>query len=223
MSDTILLLHLVGGYFFLTKYKITHLKFHRLEGYRLVLTSIAPAAALWGLSSLITLLLSKFFPSIDHLWFRGIGAAFLSMILGYAFALILNKCYVTKDRRLDVIRELIKAKEDPMEMLILNAADEWKTVSITLKNHKVYIGKITSSFNPTTPLNYINLLPFFSGYRDPVTKTMTLILSYEDIYQKIIAKKEVILMDDFQIVLPVDEIMSANIYAKEKHEEAFPE
>ncbi|NIV14317.1 MAG: hypothetical protein GWN62_24495 [Aliifodinibius sp.] len=71
---------------------------------------------------------------------------------------------------------------------------------------------------------YISILPYFSGYRDTETKKLSLLTSYLDVYEKFddLNKEDPNLcVEDFEIVIPVSEILSANIFNQKVYEH-FP-
>jgi hypothetical protein len=59
-----------------------------------------------------------------------------------------------------------------------------KPVLLTLKSHKVYVGKIyTSLEDPSRDFTYIKILPTKSGYRDRATKKVSFPTRYKDLLQ----------------------------------------
>ena len=129
--------------------------------------------------------------------------------------------FITTNRLFKTIKNSIVDKSDPLEMLLLEALITEKSISITLQNHKVYVGIITKLFNPITPLKYINILPILSGYRDPTTKKLYLPLNYQNVYSKIIKDKATISIEDFQIIISVSEIISVNVFDWDIYKEHF--
>jgi hypothetical protein len=102
-----------------------------------------------------------------------------------------------------------------VEMLLVRAQRETKLVSITLKNRKAYVGFVTRTMDPMFDRKYIQLLPFKSGYRDTTTLSLTLAVDYTAVYAKLIRKELPIItagIQDFEIVIPVTEIQSANLF-----------
>ncbi len=88
-----------------------------------------------------------------------------------------------------------------------DSINQSKIISITLKNDKVYIGKLTKIYSPIGAEDkYITLLPIFSGYRHSDTRTLELTTSYLSIFEKISEKDEALgelTIDDFQIIISV--------------------
>ena len=52
-------------------------------------------------------------------------------------------------------------------------------------NSKVYVGLITSNFDPAFDRKYIRLLPILSGYRDSETKEVTFTHNYSSVLQSV--------------------------------------
>jgi len=108
---------------------------------------------------------------------------------------------------------------------LLNALLEEKSISITLKNHKVYVGRVIEMPEPKRPLKYVGILPLQSGYRERENKRMHLPVNYYDVYLKITKKEKeggkTISIEDFQILIPESEIISANIFDYSTYEEHF--
>lgn len=229
MPFNLLFLPLVGGYLFLVNFRLTKLKSERFQGHRLIIESALYGILFLILSSIITYYGTRKYPQISNLWNRFIpfeysGTAFLSFIIGYILPKIMNP-FITEDHFQSEREKIIRDRADPLEMLLHKALSEKKHVSLTLKNHKVYVGRITSLFNPATPLTNIKIVPTFSGYRDQATKQLFLPVSYQKVYEKIIAEKNLLEtnMEDFEIVIPVSEILSANIFDIRTYDEYFKE
>jgi len=161
------------------------------------------------------------------------GRTFLALILGSVLWFPLNYLVLDKNHQID---NVIERKGDPLEGLLRRAMGEGKLVSITLKNNKVYVGYITSNFNPIFQIEYLKLLPVISGYQSDKTKTInfttyhggpynrirtrveeiqrdnetpTVSLSEEQLFQEI---GDSIGLTDFETVIPIKDIQSASIF-----------
>jgi len=102
---------------------------------------------------------------------------------------------------------------DYLERLLNRSLKETKQVSLTLRTGKVYIGFVTSNFDPAYERRYIQLLPVLSGYRDDETKDLVITRDYARAYQRMIDEDSAYLLtiaDEFQLVIPTAEIVSAN-------------
>ncbi len=221
MPFNLLLLPLVGGYLFLYFFKLTHILAKRLEGQQLIIFSALPATFFLLLSILTTYFGSLLFPRIALAWgkiipFQYSGTAIISFILGLSLPFILN-FFISEEHQLKLIRKLIKRDGEAFEVLVDKAIHEEKQLALTLKNHKVYIGYVTRTFNPfQEKTKFIKLLPTLSGYRDDKTKELHIITSYLEVYKELIKGKHSAIknlkFDDFEIAIAVSEILSANIF-----------
>ncbi|HEX7721558.1 MAG TPA: hypothetical protein VF397_05330 [Pyrinomonadaceae bacterium] len=72
-----------------------------------------------------------------------------------------------------------------MELFLALALEGEKMISVSVQNGKVYVGYLTSSYNPAFEMESISLIPAFSGHRDDKTKEMLLDLDYLKVYQSI--------------------------------------
>jgi hypothetical protein len=245
----LLLLPLLGGFIFASLWYPTKYYTQRADTYRLIFTASVTGAAFLFLACVIVSLLNYLVPSlcqpIDRLWhdvfpYANSGRATLAFAMGAFLWWPANKrCNDTA-----AISRAILSKGDPLELLLRRALGEGKLVSITLKSGKVYVGSIQSNFNPAYPMESVSILPAFSGYRDEVTKTMELTLSYVEALKPVrnklleldqdtvraieqrpnISKKELTklfqekrktrrqITQDYEIVLPVDELQSVNVF-----------
>jgi hypothetical protein len=96
-----------------------------------------------------------------------------------------------------------------------------KQVSVSIKSGKVYVGFITSNFDPAYERKYIRFLPTSSGYRNSPDQKVVFNTNYAHVYQKIIEENNAFLLggvDDFQIIVPVSEISSANLFDPSAYE-----
>jgi len=144
----------------------------------------------------------------------------LAMLLGFLFAFIGN-LFPTEAMTRNLIAKMTIEKADPLEMLFLKAVNEEKNILITLKNHKAYAGRITKEISPASPLEHIQILPIRSGYREQDTKILHLPLSYEKVFLELIKDESAISIQDFQIVIPASEIISAHIFDQETYDTYF--
>jgi hypothetical protein len=109
----------------------------------------------------------------------------------------------------------IEQSNDHLEILLARAANETKPISVTLKSRKVYVGLITRTHDPMYDRKYIQMLPIKSGFRDPQTLALILTIDYAAAYAKIIQEDATAIthgIRDFEIVIPVSEIQSVNLF-----------
>ena len=118
---------------------------------------------------------------------------------------------------LDFKRMAMLQYRDILELLFEKSVSDAKLVSITLKNNKVYIGIVTRYPEPHTKgERFVSILPIFSGYRDKETKRLAISTDYLAVYDELeeLQKADPSLdTDDFDIIIPISEILSINIYS----------
>jgi len=124
-------------------------------------------------------------------------------------------------RRDAELRRAIKEWGDYLEVLFDGALNDTRQVSITTKSGKFYIGFITRNFDPAYERKYVTVLPTASGYRDTSSQVFRFTANYTKVYQQLLEKEPGFLLthaEDFQIVIPVAEIRSANVFDPEVYE-----
>lgn len=89
----------------------------------------------------------------------------------------------------------------------------------------MYIGLVTRTINPMYDRKYIQLLPIKSGYRDSTSFKLNLAVDYAAVYAKIIRQELEMIktgVTDFDIVIPVSEIQSINLFDPTAYAEFNP-
>jgi hypothetical protein len=212
----VLLLPLLGGYFFLTWSNRTKFSVKRHSGHALIFHSALAGICLLIVSYLLVGTVSWQRPDWAIWWdslvpFPYLGTSLTALLLGIALPSVLNRLGSSEAAAIKAIEQ----SNDYLEMLLVRAQRETKLVSITLKNRKAYVGFVTRTMDPMFDRKYIQLLPFKSGYRDTTTLSLTLAVDYTAVYAKLIRKELPIItagIQDFEIVIPVTEIQSANLF-----------
>jgi hypothetical protein len=129
--------------------------------------------------------------------FRHSGVAFGAFLIGVFSWPIVNKFSSRRDEQ----KKAIEKWNDYLEII--------------LKNGKVYIGFVLWPFNPEYDRKYIFILPTVSGYRDKDTHELELTTQYTSVYKQMIeeeAERLVLGVEDFRILVPVSEIVSAHLF-----------
>ena len=93
-----------------------------------------------------------------------------------------------------------------LEKLLYRSLIENKRVMITLKNGKVYIGRVTISLTPQEDKDFI-LLPIKSGYREGDKQRLVITTHYDEAYGEIEEHEPNYLdvISDFGVVIPIPE------------------
>jgi hypothetical protein len=217
MPFNVLLLPLLGGYLFLTHWNYTRFNTKRHSGERLIFHSAAAGVFLLILSFLVVQLIIDDRPDLYSAWrervpFAYTGTSFGAFLLGAFAWWPLNKLFFP----LAVAqRRVIAEWGDYLEELLERALRETYQVALTTRNGKVYVGLVLTNVDPAYDRRYIRLLPLSSGYRDKDTQTVNFTTDYSRVYAEMLESES--LLDDeraseFEIVLPVSEIVSANLF-----------
>lgn len=124
-------------------------------------------------------------PVINAIFLGGLFAAFDNCRVRF---LMRNDAYVSGSTHFEGLRKAAVARfvhksRDAALRAIFRAMVLKKPLMVTLKSHKVYVGKpyILLSEDPTQALTFIKILPSKSGYRDPATKKVTLQTRYDEL------------------------------------------
>ena len=86
-------------------------------------------------------------------------------------------------------REVARAR-NPLEVLLREAMKSQSLVSVSVKNGKVYIGRVTSTANPAFVTQAINLVLRRSGHRDKDTQELRIDVNYDVTHAPIKAELE---------------------------------
>ena len=216
-DEFLFLVPLVGGYRFLTNWNRTKFEASRYSGHRLIFH-----AALWALLlGMAAYLLSRTLiylinPPVVRLWmslvpFEYVGTALLALALGEGLPAWLNKCKAFDERT--QLEKAIEKSGDALEQLIARALDRGMLVSLSTRGRKFYVGVPVDTPKPDHAGRYITILPWLSGYRDETSLTFVPTTDYLDVYDWVIASRPRNLeVDDFVVVLPRSEIVTANLF-----------
>jgi hypothetical protein len=137
------------------------------------------------------------------------GTPFLALAIGVVLPWALNALVPYQASVASLHRQ---GRSGSLERLLFNASISQLLVQITLEDHKVYVGYVRH-LPPNSSLQdaYVELLPSYSGYRDPTTHEVKFTTFYEEIFQEFLDDDERDL-GDFYKVLPVRRIVSATMF-----------
>jgi hypothetical protein len=227
----LLLWPIIGGYYLARHWNFSRFRLAREDGHRLYFR-----AALYGtilfiaayLARIVALAVSTFYSDIEALLAQQVvpmlkpdpdtsGANVFAIALTSFYALALGVCcgkplnfFFRQDRFLE------KAVQDnDFERLIHTAAGKESPISVTVENHKVYVGYVAKTTDPSQERKMLGVLPVMSGYRhDDGEVEFTTFYSdvYEEIYKGEGGQLPHLVIEDFEIVIPVDKIHSVNMF-----------
>lgn len=143
------------------------------------------------------------------------GVTSLSFILGITITELSNLAIDETEQ----IKKAINRIGNSLERLLLFSADQRKLIQLTLKNDKVYVG-ICSRIPVPDKTNYIDIIPFFSGYREHLTKRIVFTTDYLTVYSEYIKEAQVLSIQELEVnvTIKLDEILSANRFDIEMYE-----
>lgn len=107
-------------------------------------------------------------------------------------------------------------KNNDFERLVFRSALQRKLMMISLSSGKVYVGWAVQTPDPAHERRALRILPLASGYRDQETQKVNLPTSYSKIYKRMADTEcndlDHMELEDFQVVLPTDQIISAHLF-----------
>lgn len=215
MPSNLLLLPLLGGYWFLHAFYYTRFRSQRLDGYRLLVESALVGVILSIIGRLAVLFLLRF-PSAITAWVKVapanvpfLGTAFGALFLGLCSPHLLN-LFLGMTRimtKLDAQTKAIEHHGNHLLRLLHTASSEEKPIAVVLDNLKVYIGTVAAAPNLEPHDTYLAITPFYSGYRDRETLELVLTVDYLSVYEN-----QQLNADDFRVVVPVTAIRMASLF-----------
>ena len=229
MPFNLLILPALGGYFLLRYWNRTRYFLARLDGYRFVLWVAVAAVTLLGLASLLVALAypTAVGAGLATGWHHAVpfahsGKAFGAFVLGIVAPHVLNR--VPRLIRFEFpgwndanfwARRALAAQGNELELLLARALSNESPVMATLSSGKVYVGFVTRSLRPGVERRYLRLLPVVSGYRESGTQRVTFTTPYEEVRAEaddLDSPLYGLLSQDFEVVLPIGDIVSANLF-----------
>ncbi|MEX0906455.1 MAG: hypothetical protein WD604_07890 [Balneolaceae bacterium] len=225
MEVNIFLLPLLGGYIFIKKSTWFRYRTIRYNAQELILSSAVAGLIGVSIAFLIATTISLQLPDFYSWWksnihFDFLGTALLAFLLLITSGIIPNR-WIDEEAR---IKEIIKEDNDGIELILLRALEDAKLVSITLKSRKVYIGFISQNFfNPWTGVKSIKVIPVYSGYRVEKNFRIKFTTSYDTVIKYTVEDEEIDLdINDFQMGIPISEIVTVNIFDPRVYEQFAP-
>ncbi|MEJ7605331.1 MAG: hypothetical protein WKF37_03475 [Bryobacteraceae bacterium] len=219
MPANLLLLPLLGGYWFIHNLHYTRYRSHRLDGYRLLL-ECALAGLLFTVGARILVVLLRAVPAIKELWLRFapadipyLGTACTSLLIGALAPYLLNFA-LEKTRLLSKEQAYYRAvlfHGNHLLILLHSAAREERAVSLTLDNKKVYIGLITDAPTLEAHETFLTIYPILSGYRDD-RMNLILTVDYSHVYLQ-----HVLDPTEFPVTMPISSIRMAGYFDQAIH------
>ena len=219
MNFGLLLIPVLGGCWFLTHWYFTKYSAFRESGYHLFFQSAFAGILLGVLAHLIILSLDYGFPQIGALWKPLVpniyyGTAILSVVLGFVSPFVLNRFHGQEKAQ----RRTAEERGELIELIIADSLDRGKLIELSLRSGKVYIGFALRSRMMRRGESDVALIPLASGYRDQETHGLVITTNYAPVINEYLGSDSEIsdlIREDFRVVVPASEIVSARIFSPE--------
>lgn len=223
----------------MTQFNYTRYRVFRDSGYHTLFSSAFVGALLFGVAHLIILLLNHCCPPLDALWESYFPAAYsdtvaLSVALGVALPPIVNQLHRLPFRQGQLTQlplvgiffydaagaayHTARENNDFIELLIADSIADRNLIELSLKNGKSYIGfALERGIKRQQDEPDVVLIPVASGYRDPGTRELAIITYYYPVIDQA-SDSLGLSYQDFRIVIPMSEIVSARLFFPEAYE-----
>lgn len=247
--DLSLLLALLGGYWFIHLSFFYRFRAQTLTGYRLVFEAALVGFGFVALAFLVRFFFrdGEVGSCVAQVWSEvaGPGAEVLGVLV---LALLLVPPAAWLSNVFEGLRELSRVPElwddsfpthqdllqasynhaldkalhrsgNELSLLFHAAALSQQTVNLTLRNGKVYVGWIKRSPGLKPDEQYVRLAPLMSGYRKEESHEVFFNIDYpSDEYED---ARSPIELEEFEVILPVAEIVSARLFDFDVYERHF--
>lgn len=245
MPAIIILVVLLTGFLFTSRYPLARFKQLRSSGWAFYLhafawgslfSSVAAICTLWIDSSNPTASVSSY-PILSSLgglktqigydlwlgvklWTWGL----ISVTLAWGSGTITSKFASVRQQA-----GLRVAKENEFEMLLYTATKDINLVQVTLLSRKVYIGFVlkTVSVEDLSKTEYFSIIPVFSGYRKDNTLALEITTDYLKFYETsgLLTPPDdeegwdpIVHLERFKVVAPSREVASISFFDADAHE-----
>lgn len=245
MPAIIILVVLLTGFLFTSRYPLARFKQLRSSGWAFYLHAFAWGSLFSSAAAICTLWLDYSDPTASvhsyplisslgklktqvgyDLW---VGVKFwtwglISVTLAWGFGTTTSKFAFARQQA-----GLRVAKENEFEMLLYTATEDINLVQVTLLSRKVYIGFVlkTVSVEDLSKTEYFSIIPVFSGYRRDDILTLEITTNYLKFYGKSGLlnpqndKEEwhfIAQIERFKVVVPSREVASISFFDADAHD-----
>ena len=229
-----LLIPALGGYWFLTHCNWTRFNATRASGYHFFFQAAIAGAVLVVVAYVFASLGFRVCPYGGALWksfvpFSYSGTAVLSAVLGVASPLVLNRFH----GKGTATRQAARDKGDLIELLLAESTERQLFVELSLRTGKSYTGLALNSGLQAHGESDIALIPLASGYREPDSQELKITTYYAKVIkewldeleepaegneEREVSEERLDDLNDFRIVVPMSEIVSARLFDLDVYE-----
>ncbi len=206
-----LLVPALAGFILLFGTKVFRYWLNRQGGYKLLFTTALAGGILLALARAVVVAVGvEHVPEwwYDYAPFKWSETVGLSLLLAIVIAMLINlilwKSYAAK--------LVSRTSGDLIECLLEDCLERNALVELTMSNGKVYIGLPRNSGLTVTGEADIAIVPLASGFRHNEKKTLEITTHYASTLGKFIYEKRELDFDDFQVILPLNEVASARYF-----------
>ena len=219
MSLDVLLVPALGGYWLLTHLHYTRFRAVRESGYHVLFRAALFGGILFVVSEILLLLLVQPFPQVqdtlDSIFPDAYyDSAVLSVVLGISLPFVGNRIYPANR----AVRRVAREVGDLVELILSDSIDHQVQVELSLRSGKSYIGFPVESGIGLHGETDISLIPMLSGFRDRDTQELRITTNYAPVILRMQERELEMGVEDFQVVIPISEIVSARIFLPEAYE-----
>lgn len=231
MTALVLVVILISGYLYVIRSVAARYVFKRLKGwdgyFYVASWGVLFACVAWLLTVLLSLLMdlpdwinkeirntvsvSDGFSNYRYLMFAVISLL-LTVISGS-----IRKCYIRADQNRWIATLARVAAGDPLESMLILAASQHFPVLVTLESRKCYVGFASCPDFEQRTVDYIQVLPLLSGYRDKDDLTLHVTTNYEHYYRTQQSAISSVILEDFRKLIPVSDIRSISLFDSDTH------
>ena len=209
MPWNLLILPLLGGFWFLRTCNLFRFRSQYLEGYRLLMESAIAAVFLTGLGRLITSLIAQV-PwgraledfCREALPFPFLGTTLSAFLVGFLAPFPINR-WLAHEKKAKW--RAVGSRNDPLVSLLYEAAESLNPIVVTLDSRKVYVGLVLSAPNLERANLHLGLLPLLSGYQDRTTFKTHINVYHNEVHERGKANA-----DDVAMVIPLVHVTTAH-------------
>lgn len=245
MGLGLLLVPALAGYWLITRLHYTHYLAARSSGYHVLFLAGLAGGVLFGIAYLITFILRYYFPEAGREWDSFAPAQYSDAVL---LSALLGGIMPFAGNLLDGLMQAARQSESPpsltkilrgnprnasrraaarrtaaesgdfIKLLIASSIDQNQAIEFSLRSGKSYIGLALESGIESVGDSDVSLVPIWSGYRDKATQELIITTEYASVIRESLAGNPPIAFQDFQVVIPMSEIVSARTFIPEAYE-----
>ena len=212
MNLSLLLIPVIGGYWFLRHTWVTSYETYRFSGYHLFFSSAIAGLFLLTIAWMIVLVLDGYWPTLQRDWHQVVPFE-NSLVIAVSAALALGGPFVINllTPKNNWALHIALRYGSAMDAVIHNAIGSGSLVEIATRNGKSYIGLPLSVTVHVRGDDDVALLPALSGYRKTDTRELMVTTDYSFAYEECEKQQGPLAhltAGDFQVVISRTEIVS---------------